>query len=149
MFRDKVRIEVFAGNGGDGIVSFRREKGVPRGGPDGGDGGHGGGVYIYADPNCSHLGHLSKRHYRAVHGERGGSGGCHGANGEDVVIHVAPGTQVRNEEHELLFDLEAGEKNNLMSALCLTLSRLPTSIFIGLYSVSVVLPGTLLLVFKT
>jgi GTP-binding protein len=110
MFRDKVRIEVFAGNGGDGIVSFRREKGVPRGGPDGGDGGHGGGVYIYADPNCSHLGHLRKRHYRAEHGERGGSGGCHGANGEDVVIHVAPGTQVRNEEHELLFDLEPGQK---------------------------------------
>ncbi len=95
MFVDRVQIEVQAGRGGDGCVSFRREKYVPRGGPDGGDGGDGGSVILVAEAGVDSLAALSQRkHWRSKNGERGGSSNCHGRNAEDLVIHVPPGTVV-------------------------------------------------------
>jgi len=94
-FVDEVTIVVKAGKGGDGCVSFRREKFVPRGGPSGGDGGDGGDVCIETDSNLTTLFKLvSGAEYRAGDGGRGGSSKKHGANGRDVLIKVAPGTLV-------------------------------------------------------
>lgn len=94
MFRDKIRIEVRAGKGGDGSSSFRREKCVPLGGPDGGDGGNGGSVNLIGDGRQSHLGHINRMHYVASDGGNG-EGGCrHGKNGQDINLAVPPGTQV-------------------------------------------------------
>ncbi len=96
-FVDEAEIHVKAGDGGDGSVSFRREKYVPKGGPDGGDGGDGGDVIIKADPNLSTLLDLvSKKHYCAENGEKGKSRKQHGANGQDVVLRVPPGTIIRD-----------------------------------------------------
>ncbi len=95
MFVDRVTLQVEAGRGGDGCVSFRREKYVPRGGPDGGDGGDGGSVILIAQSGVDSLAALSQRkHWKAENGERGGSSNCHGRNGRDLVIHVPPGTLV-------------------------------------------------------
>ena len=97
MFVDRVEVLVKAGDGGRGMVAFRREKYVPRGGPDGGDGGRGGSVIVRADPNADNLAPLlHKKHWRAKSGEAGGTSNCHGADAEDVVIIVPPGTIVRD-----------------------------------------------------
>lgn len=94
-FVDRVTIEVEAGRGGDGCLSFRREKFVPRGGPDGGDGGNGGSVIISAAAGVDSLAALAqKRHWKAENGQRGGSANCHGRNGHDFLIEVPPGTLV-------------------------------------------------------
>ena len=95
MFHDRARIRVRAGRAGDGGLSFRREKHVPRGGPDGGDGGRGGDVVLVADPRLRDL--SAFRAQRAFEAPRGGNGRGtrkHGADGEDVVIAVPVGTQV-------------------------------------------------------
>ncbi len=107
MFVDRVNIEVASGRGGDGCVSFRREKYIPRGGPDGGDGGDGGSVIIRAVPNIDSLAALSqRRHWHAEAGQRGGSSNCHGRNAADLVIEVPPGTLVIDaHEHHVLKDL--------------------------------------------
>jgi GTP-binding protein len=95
MFVDRVTIQVEAGRGGDGCRSFRREKYVPRGGPDGGDGGGGGSVIIVAAAGVDSLAALSqKKHWKAESGQNGGSSNCHGRNGADLVIDVPPGTLV-------------------------------------------------------
>jgi GTP-binding protein len=95
MFVDRVQIEIKAGNGGRGCVSFRREKFIPRGGPDGGDGGDGGSVIIVAEPGVDSLASLSmRRHWNASSGEPGGSANCHGRNAADLVIHVPAGTVI-------------------------------------------------------
>lgn len=95
MFVDRVTIELEAGRGGDGCLSFRREKYIPRGGPDGGDGGDGGSVILRAVEGVDSLAALSMRkHWRAENGERGGSSNCHGRNGHDLVIDLPPGTIV-------------------------------------------------------
>ncbi len=94
-FVDEAIIRVKAGDGGDGAVSFRREKYVPRGGPNGGDGGDGGDVIITADPNMATLLDLvSRREYKAGDGGRGKSKDQHGANGDDVLIIIPVGTIV-------------------------------------------------------
>jgi GTP-binding protein len=94
-FVDEAIIEVVAGDGGDGCVGFRREKYVPRGGPDGGDGGRGGDVVLIADRNLATLrDHRYQREFRAGRGEPGGGNRRSGANGEDVVIRVPVGTAV-------------------------------------------------------
>ena len=93
MFVDEVSIHVKAGNGGDGAVSFRREKHVPRGGPDGGDGGRGGSVVMVADPNLTTLIDFRyRRDYKAGRGENGAGNQKHGANGADIELKVPVGT---------------------------------------------------------
>lgn len=99
MFADRARIYVRAGKGGDGHVSFRREKYVPNGGPDGGDGGNGGDVIFVVDEGMNTLTnfrHVTK--YKAGDGAEGGKKNCHGANGADVVLKVPPGTVVKDAE---------------------------------------------------
>jgi GTP-binding protein len=93
MFVDRVTIEVEAGRGGDGCMSFRREKYVPRGGPDGGDGGDGGSVIVVAQPGVDSLAELvHRKHWKAERGAHGMGSKCHGARGKDLIIHVPPGT---------------------------------------------------------
>jgi len=95
MFVDEVDIRVEAGKGGDGCVSFRREKYVPRGGPDGGDGGNGGSVILVARPGVDSLAALAHRkHWKANSGQPGRGAQCHGASADDLVIPVPPGTIV-------------------------------------------------------
>jgi GTP-binding protein len=93
MLYDKARIYVEGGAGGNGSISFRREAHVPRGGPDGGDGGHGGGVVLLCDPSRRDLGALRSKHFRAERGNHGEGSNKQGARGEDLVIRVPPGTQ--------------------------------------------------------
>ncbi len=98
-FVDRVTITAKAGNGGNGCVSFHREKFVQNGGPDGGDGGNGGNVVLYADPNMHTL--LDFRYhgkYAAENGADGGSARCHGKRGEDLVVKVPVGTVVLRED---------------------------------------------------
>ena len=96
MFSDEARLWVKAGDGGDGSMHFRREKYVPRGGPDGGDGGRGGSVYLVADTSLNTLWSLRRRrHHKAVAGGRGNKQRQHGAAGPDLTIKVPVGTLVR------------------------------------------------------
>ena len=96
MFIDKVRIHVRGGDGGAGCMSFRREAHVPKGGPDGGDGGHGGNVVIEADASLSSLiDYRFKHHFQATRGTHGKGSRMHGATGEDLVLKVPVGTVVR------------------------------------------------------
>jgi GTPase len=109
-FYDRARIFVQAGVGGDGAATFRREKYVPRGGPDGGDGGRGGHVYLLADAHLNTL--LPFKERRRFAADRGGNGGSsrkHGRDGRDVVVRVPPGTVVRTEIEGQTYevDLEA------------------------------------------
>jgi GTPase len=106
VFSDRATIHVQAGKGGDGSMSFRREKFVPKGGPDGGDGGDGGDVVLVADPSLRDLSSLQRR--RRIKAERGGNGlGTRktGADGEHVEVHVPVGTQVFTGEGDLIADL--------------------------------------------
>ena len=112
MFIDKVRIHVKGGNGGAGCMSFRREAHVPKGGPDGGDGGHGGNVVVEADASLSSLiEYRFKHHFKADRGTHGKGSRMHGATGEDLVLKVPVGTVVREyfeeskETGELIADL--------------------------------------------
>jgi GTP-binding protein len=106
VFHDRARIEVQAGRGGDGALSFRREKHVPKGGPDGGDGGKGGDVVLVADPELRDLSAFRpKQRFRAGSGGRGRGAGKHGAAGEPVELHVPAGTQVLDEAGEVIADL--------------------------------------------
>jgi GTPase len=106
MFHDRARIRVKGGRGGDGSLSFRREKFVPKGGPDGGDGGNGGDVVLVADPDLRDLGffHRSTR-FEAKRGRHGEGSNRRGADGDDVELGVPAGTQVLDEEGRLLADL--------------------------------------------
>ncbi len=101
MLHDRSRIHVQAGAGGDGCASFRREAHVPRGGPDGGDGGRGGGVMVVCDDSLRDLqGFRRKSHYRAGRGGHGEGALRHGADGETLVVRVPPGTQITGLEEE-------------------------------------------------
>ena len=102
---DTAAIHVTAGDGGNGASSFRREKFVPRGGPDGGDGGRGGSVYLKANPSTSTLLEFSnRRHFKAGRGGNGAGAKKHGKSGQNVTILVPPGTVVAA-DGELLADL--------------------------------------------
>ncbi len=112
MLYDRVKIQVRAGAGGNGCVSFRREAHVPRGGPDGGDGGHGGDVVILADPDLRDLSfYRSRRDFKAGRGRHGEGAQRHGAAGEDFVLRVPVGTIVRVDETAATFDFAtAGQR---------------------------------------
>ncbi len=98
MFIDKARIYVISGHGGNGAVSFRREKFVPKGGPDGGDGGNGGSVIIRATSSMKTLVNFNhKKYFKAASGENGKGSNMHGKSAEDLVIHVPTGTVVKVE----------------------------------------------------
>jgi GTPase len=106
MFNDRARIHVQAGRGGDGALSFRREKYVPKGGPDGGDGGRGGDVVLVADPDLRDLSRFRRqRAFRGGRGGHGGGSGKHGADGEDIELLVPVGTQVFDADGNLVVDL--------------------------------------------
>jgi GTP-binding protein len=95
-FIDEAKIEVHAGSGGNGAAAFRREKYVPRGGPDGGDGGRGGSVWARADRNVNTLVHYRfARIHRSQDGGRGMGSDCHGRAGSDIELRVPGGTLVR------------------------------------------------------
>lgn len=117
MFVDEAAIDVVAGKGGDGCSSFRREKYVPRGGPDGGDGGKGGDVIIRANQNVASLLQLAnQRVWKAQNGEQGGSSQCHGKNGRDLLIDVPVGTMVFDLNHDLLLkDLKENEDSFIVA----------------------------------
>jgi GTP-binding protein len=106
MFSDRARIHVQAGRGGDGALSFRREKYVPKGGPDGGDGGRGGDVVLVADPDLRDLSRFRReRWFKGGRGGHGGGAGKHGADGGDVQLPVPVGTQVFDIDGNLTVDL--------------------------------------------
>ena len=95
MFADRATIYIRSGKGGDGHVSFRREKYVPDGGPDGGDGGKGGDVIFEVDEGQNTLGdYRHKRKYKAEDGQEGGKKRCHGADGADIILKVPEGTVI-------------------------------------------------------
>jgi GTPase len=105
-FHDRARVHVAAGRGGDGSIHFRREKHVPKGGPDGGDGGKGGDVVVLADPALRDLsGFRRRRWFEAGRGQSGGGARKHGANGDDVELQVPVGTQVLDADGRLVADL--------------------------------------------
>lgn len=111
MFVDTAKIYIKAGDGGDGAVSFHREKYIAAGGPDGGDGGRGGNVVFVADTNLSTLADFRyKRKYLAKKGENGRGGRCRGKNAEDLIIRVPLGTLVKEEETgRVLADVSSSE----------------------------------------
>lgn len=112
-FVDEAIIQVDAGNGGNGCISFRREKFIPYGGPDGGDGGKGGSIYMVADPDANTLvDYRYTRKFRAARGQSGMGANCSGKGGDDVVLKVPVGTTVVDESTgEVLGDLvEAGQR---------------------------------------
>ena len=106
-FVDEASIRVEAGKGGNGCVSFRREKYIPKGGPNGGDGGDGGTIYLVGDVNQNTLSDFRfTRRYRAENGQPGMGKNCTGKGGDDLYIRVPLGTQVYDEDtEELIGDL--------------------------------------------
>src|SRR6185312_7762463 len=113
MFYDHTKIYVKAGDGGNGSIHFRREKFTPYGGPDGGDGGRGGSIYMEADYNLNTL--IDYRYHQHCKADSGGAGArqkMHGAKGEDIILKVPRGTIIRDADtHELVADLvENGQR---------------------------------------
>src|SRR6478672_5170363 len=103
MFVDEARIYVKAGDGGDGCVAFRREKFIPKGGPEGGDGGDGGSVIFVADPSENTLlDFSSKHHWKAPRGQDGMGKRMAGKSGEDLIVKVPPGTLVYDQQYSIL-----------------------------------------------
>ena len=106
MFVDEAKILVKAGNGGNGCVAFRREKFVPRGGPSGGDGGHGGSIYLEANPNDNTLlRYRYNREFKADRGRHGEGSNCTGHSGADMILQVPVGTLVFDADGETIADL--------------------------------------------
>ncbi|GAA4329857.1 GTPase ObgE [Pigmentiphaga soli] len=117
-FVDEATIEVIAGKGGNGVASFRREKFIPMGGPDGGDGGRGGTVYAVADRNINTLiDYRYARVHRAQNGEQGSGSDRYGAGGSDITLRMPVGTMVYDADTgELLFDLAAHGQKVVLAA---------------------------------
>jgi len=116
MFIDKVYLIVQSGKGGDGIVSFRREKFVPKGGPDGGDGGKGGDIILKVDANSNNLYHL--RHTPSIKAGIGGNGkrkNMHGKNGRDIIIKIPPGTILLDEKGEIIYDFVTPDDEKIVA----------------------------------
>ena len=117
MFRDECEIEVTAGRGGDGLVSFAREKYAPKGGPNGGDGGHGGHVILLATDEVNSLIQVGRKpYYRARNGEPGGPRNRSGGRGDDLIIQVPLGTQVFDAARDnLMADLAEGGQELILA----------------------------------
>ena len=117
MFLDEVKIYVRGGDGGDGIVAFRREKYVPLGGPAGGDGGKGGDVYLVVNPRLNTLGRFARKaHFKAQRGANGGPQNKTGRAGADLLVEVPPGTIVRAADSgALLADLTRPQQKALVA----------------------------------
>lgn len=117
-FIDEATITVQSGNGGRGCVSFRREKYIPKGGPDGGDGGKGGDVILRVSPRKRTLQQFRhKRHFSAPNGAPGSGQKKHGKNGDDVIIEIPPGTQVKDAETgDLIKDFTHPDESFLLAA---------------------------------
>ncbi|MCP4570074.1 MAG: GTPase ObgE [FCB group bacterium] len=118
MFVDYVTIDVKSGRGGDGLISFRREKFIAKGGPNGGDGGRGGNVVVLGDENMhTLLDYRYQRHYKAEAGKPGGGSLKTGRGGEDVVLKIPVGTVVKNlETGEVLADMDEHGKTEIIAA---------------------------------
>ena len=117
MFVDRVEIEATAGKGGNGCMSFRRERYVPRGGPDGGDGGDGGSVIIVARPGVNSLVNLShRRHLKAKNGTHGMGSNRMGRAGDDMLIEVPPGTVVIDSANQLIIKDLSNEGDSVIAA---------------------------------
>lgn len=116
-FIDEATIQVFAGKGGDGIASFRREKFIPKGGPDGGDGGNGGSIYAIADRNINTLiDYRYARMFRAKNGQNGRGSDCYGKGADDVVLRMPVGTVITNTAtHEVVADLLQHQQKVLLA----------------------------------
>lgn len=115
MFIDQAEIYVKAGNGGDGAVSFRREKFIPKGGPDGGDGGNGGDIKVLVDNHCHGLAQYNReKRFLAQNGQNGMGSNKHGKNGEDLTLRVPAGTQIYHKD-ELVFDLTEEGKEVILA----------------------------------
>lgn len=112
MFADRATITIYAGKGGDGCVSFRRARGLPKGGPDGGNGGNGGSVILVADENVGTLlDYRGKHDWRARGGRPGEGSQRHGAGADDLEVRLPPGTLVYDDDSgELLYDLGPGDR---------------------------------------
>lgn len=116
-FLDQVEILVRSGDGGSGLVTFRQEKYEPKGGPAGGDGGHGGSVIVEADPNLYTLMDFRyDKHHIAEHGEPGGSSNRRGADGDDIVLRVPPGTVARDADTDEVLGEVINEGDRLVVA---------------------------------
>ena len=118
MIVDSATIHVQSGRGGDGCVSFRREKYIPKGGPDGGNGGKGGDVILLADPEVETLLDFAGRHHwHAGKGQPGAGKDCYGKDGDDLTVHLPPGTFVYDDgTGELLLDLDVPGKSHVIAA---------------------------------
>ena len=116
MFADRAKIFVKSGKGGDGHVSFRREKYVPNGGPDGGDGGHGGSVIFEVDEGMNTLANYRHVHnYKAENGEDGGKKNCRGKNGQDIILKVPEGTVVKElESGKVITDMSGDNRRYIL-----------------------------------
>lgn len=116
MFADRAKIFIRSGKGGDGHVSFRREKYVPNGGPDGGDGGHGGSVIFVVDEGLNTLTDFRHiRKYCAQDGEQGGKKNCRGRNGEDIIVKVPEGTVLMDAESgKVIADMSGDNKRQVI-----------------------------------
>jgi len=116
-FIDEALIQVHAGKGGDGVASFRREKYVPRGGPDGGDGGRGGSIWAIADRNINTLiDYRYARIHRAASGQKGQGGNCYGRGGDDLFLRMPVGTVITDRATgEILGDLSRHEQKLLLA----------------------------------
>ena len=116
MFADRAKIYIRSGKGGDGHVSFRREKYVPNGGPDGGDGGHGGDVIFEVDDGLNTLvDYRHKRKYCAKDGEPGGKKKCHGKDAEDIILKVPEGTVIKEAETgKVIADMSGGNRRQVI-----------------------------------
>ncbi|MDN5836314.1 MAG: GTPase ObgE, partial [Nitrosospira sp.] len=114
---DEAIIQVVAGKGGDGAASFRREKFIPKGGPSGGDGGHGGSIYAIADRNVNTLvDYRFARLHRAKKGENGRGSDCYGRGAEDIVLRMPVGTVIAHAATgEVIADLERHEQKVLLA----------------------------------
>ena len=116
MFADRAKIIIKSGKGGNGHVSFRREKYVPNGGPDGGDGGNGGDIIFLVDDGVNTLSdYRYKRKFTAQSGEEGGKRNCHGKNGEDLILKVPEGTVIKDAESgKVIADMSGENKRQVI-----------------------------------